>query len=181
MRQFRFSAASGLLSAVSLMTVGGGGAIVLSAAPAGSTPQDVTIDLLLDICAAPTVEIASAKGDTLGWRRLSSAQLDEWRRHFLSNNGGTVDVVGWRHDADSKDESLSFWIAAGPNGHRACAYSTNYGARLTDAMAVRLGTPDRIESNDATESITAFWKRGSAQMTLAKIGSHVVINVARER
>lgn len=162
------------------MTLAGACAMLFSAGAAMSTPVDMTIDLLLDICAAPTVEGASVKGDKLGWPRLSGAAIDDWRRHFLSYNRGTVDVVGWRRNPKRDDESLSFWIAVGSRRHTACAYSVASGGGHLVALYERLGKPDVFDKNDAVESISASWKRGSIQYSLTQVGSRMLINIGRQ-
>lgn len=140
-------------------------------------PVDMTIDRLLDICAAPTVQTATMKGDELGWRRQTDTETEEWRNHFLAYNGGSVDVVGWRRDRADGAESLSFWVAVGPNGHKACAYSTARPAGLLDAMSQRLGVPDSLDKNDAIESTTASWRRGAVEYSFTQVGSSAIVNI----
>ncbi|GLQ52743.1 hypothetical protein [Devosia nitrariae] len=140
-------------------------------------PMDMTVDRLLDICEARTVEAASAKGDELGWQRLADTETEEWRTNFVAYNGGTVELVGWRREQAGGDESLSFWIAAGPNEHKACAYSTTEPAGVLSALSERLGEPDSLEENDAIEMISAWWTRGKLQYSLTQVGSSATINI----
>lgn len=60
--------------------------------------MDMTADRLLDLYAAPTVAVARGIGDEWGWTRMSDAETDEWRRHFLHYNGGTLEHVSWRRE-----------------------------------------------------------------------------------
>lgn len=152
----------------------------LFAGAAMSSTLDVTLDRLLDICAAATVEAASLKGDMLGWSRLSDAQVDDWRRHFLIYNGGTVDVVGWRRDPDSDEEAVSFWIADGPNSHKACTYSTASGNGLLEALSERLGKPDTLDKNDVADSVSSFWQRNSVDYSFTQIGARSLLSIGRQ-
>lgn len=136
---------------------------------------------LLTICEAPTVQTAMTKGDELGWPRLTDAETEEWRRSFVAYNGGSVDVVGWRHEKAGGVESLSFWLATGSNGHKACAYSTPRPAGFLDASSERLGAPDNLDKNDAIESMTAWWKRGAVDYSFAQVGSSAVVNIGSSR
>lgn len=144
---------------------------------ATAMPVDMMVDRLLDICEATTVQTAIVRGDELGWQRLTNAETEEWRTHFLAYNGGSVDVVGWRREQAGGADSLSFWVAAGPNGHKACTYSTARPAGLLDALAERLGASDDLDQNDTIESITASWTRGTVEYSLAQVGSSAVINI----
>ncbi|MHC1551211.1 hypothetical protein [Phyllobacterium sp. K27] len=152
-------------------------AAVLSIGAAKAMPVDMTVDRLLDICKAPTLRAAADKGDELGWMRLTDAETEEWRTHFVAYNGGSVELVGWKREEVSEAGSLSFWIAVGPNGHKACAYSTTRPAGFLDALSERLGAPDSLEKNDAIESITASWKRDALLYSFAQTGSSAVINI----
>ncbi|WP_435656644.1 hypothetical protein [Brucella pituitosa] len=151
-------------------------AAYLKVGVATAMPVDMTVDRLLNICEAPTVQAAMEKGDELGWQRLTDAETKEWRTNFLAHNGGSVEDVGWRRKADG-DESLSFWIAVGPNGHKACAYSTKNPADFLDALSARLGAPDNLDKDDAIEVISASWKRGAVEYSFAQVGSSASINV----
>lgn len=144
---------------------------------AGAMEMDMAVHHLLDICEARTVEAASAKGDALGWRRMADAETEEWRTNFVAYNGGSVDLVGWRREQAGGTELLSFWIAVGPNGHRACAYSTTEPAGILGALSERLGEPDSLEENDAIDLISAWWTRGDRQYSFAQVGSSVAINI----
>lgn len=152
-----------------LGVVGGICAVFLDFAVATALPADMTVERLLDICEAPTVQAAMVKGDELDWRRLTDADIEEWRRHFVGYNGGSVDVVGWRGEKDGRAESLSFWVATGPNGHKACAYTTPRPAGFLDTLSERLGAPDNLDKNDAIESTTAGWKRGRSIIPLFRL------------
>ena len=149
--------------------------ILLSGAGATvAMPLDMTADRLLDICEAHTLEAAAVTGDELGWQRLDDP---EWRASFVAYNGGSVEVVGWRRERAGKDETLSFWVAVGPNAHRACAYSTTESAQMLSALSKRLGEPDSLEANDAMEMISAWWTRGERQYSFTQVGSSAAINI----
>ena len=140
-------------------------------------PADITVERLLNICEAPTRQAAMVKGDKLAWRRRTAAETDEWRRCFVAYNEGSVVVVGWLGENAGRAESLSFWVATGPNGHKACAYSTARPAGFLDALSERLGAPDNLDKNDAIESTTAWWKRGAVEYSFVQIGSSAVVNI----
>lgn len=140
-------------------------------------PIDMTIGRLLDICEAPAVTVAAQKGDELGWRRLTDAETQEWHTSFVAYNGGSVEIVGWQREEAGKDESLSFWIAVGPNGHTACAYSTEGPSEFLDALSQRLGSPDNFDRNDAVEMISASWTRGATQYSFVQVGSHILVSI----
>lgn len=156
-------------------------AALLSFGEAAATPADMTVDRLLDVCEAPTVQEAMVNGDKLDWQRLSNDDIEEWRRSFVGYNGGSVDVVGWRHEREGGAELLSFWIAAGPDGHKACAFTTPRPAGFMDALSERLGAPDNLDKNDAINSVTALWKRGAIDYSFVQVGASAVINISSSR
>ncbi|MBP2573663.1 hypothetical protein [Agrobacterium tumefaciens] len=160
-----------------ISTIGSFYSAFLSVGVATAMPADITAERLLNICEAPTVQAAMIKGDEFGWPRLTDAETEEWRRSFVAYNGGSVDVVGWRHEKAGGAESLSFWVAIGPNGHKACAYSTLRPAGFLDALSERLGAPDNLDKNDAIKSTTAWWKRGAVEYSFVQVGSSAVINI----
>lgn len=152
--------------------------VLLSGAGAAvGMPMQITVDRVLDICEAHTVEAASAKGDELGWQRLADPETKKWRTSFVAHNGGSVDVVGWRRELAGRDETLSFWIAVGPNAHKACAYSTTEPAQVLRALSNRLGEPDSLQANDAIEMISAWWVQGERQYSFTQAGSSATINI----
>lgn len=156
-------------------------AAFLSFGEAAATPANMTVERLLTICEALTVQEAMVNGDKLDWKRLTDADIDEWRRSFVGYSGGSVDVVGWRHEREGAAELLSFWIAAGPNGHKACAYTTPTSAGFLDALSERLGAPDNLDKNEVIESVTAGWKRGAVDYSFVQVGASAVINVSSSR
>ena len=164
-----------------ILTIGSFCAAFLSFGVATAMPADMTAERLLTICEARTVRTAMIKGDELGWPRLTDAETEEWRRSFVAHNGGSVDVVGWRQEKAGGVESLSFWLATGSNGHKACAYSTPRPAGFLDALSERLGAPDNLDKNDAIESTTAWWKRGAVEYSFVQVGSSAVINIGSSR
>ena len=149
----------------------------LNIGAASAMPLNMTVDRLLDICEAPTVRAAAAKGDQLGWQDMTDAETEEWRTSFVGYNGGSVQLVGWRREQAGAAESLSFWIAVGPNGHKACTYSTARPAGLLDALSERLGTPDALDKNDAIESISAWWTRDEIAFSFVPVGSSALISI----
>ena len=156
-------------------------AALLSFGEAAATPANMTVERLLTICEAPTVQEAMVNGDKLDWQRLSNTDVEEWRRSFAGYNGGSVDVVGWRHEVEGGAELLSFWIAAGPDGHKACAYTTPRPSGFLDALSDRLGAPDNLDKNDVMESVTAGWKRGAVDYSFVQVGTSAVINISSNR
>ncbi|CUX32727.1 conserved exported hypothetical protein [Agrobacterium tumefaciens str. CFBP 5621] len=156
-------------------------AALLSFGEAAATPADMTVERLLTICEAPTVQEAMVGGDKLDWKRLTDADIDEWRRSFVGYNNGSVDVVGWRHEREGGAELLSFWIAAGPDGHKACAYTTSRPSGFLDALSDRLGAPDNLDKNEVIESVTAGWKRGAVDYSFVQVGTSAVINISSSR
>lgn len=156
-------------------------AVLLSCAEAAATPAEMTGERLLTICEALTMQEAMVDGDKLDWQRMSSADIEEWRRSFAGYNGGTVDVVGWRNEREGGAELLSFWIAAGPDGHKACAFATPRPGGFLDALSDRLGGPDSLDKNEAIKAVTALWKRGAVDYSFVQVGSSAVINISSRR
>jgi hypothetical protein len=154
---------------------------VLGAMSAPAAAAGLTAARLIDICAAPSVEIATQMGDALGWPRLPDAQTKEWRAAFLAHNGGTVDLVGWSRDTGDAPESLSFWIATGPNGHKACTYSTQRPAGLLDELTAILGAPDSLDRNDELPRVSAVWVRASRLYTFSRLGSVALVTIGPDR
>lgn len=135
------------------------------------------MDRLLAVCEAPTVPAALAQGGELGWPRLTDADTQEWRTGFLGYNGGSVEVVGWRRGDAREAETLSYWVAVGPNGHTACAWSTTDPDGLLDALSQRLGEPDILEDKGAAGIVSAHWTRDAAEYSFAQVGSSAIINI----
>lgn len=160
-----------------ITVVSGMCAAFLNTGAATAMPMDITVDRLLNICEAPTVQAAKVKGDELGWQPQTEAETEEWRTHFVASNGGSVKIVGWRHDEAGQAETLSFWIAVGPNGHKACSYSTARPGGLLNSLSERLGAPDDLDKNDTTEMISAYWKRGAVAYSFTQAGPSVALNI----
>ena len=139
--------------------------------------EDMTVDRLLGICEAPDVQAATVKGEELGWKLLTHAETEEWRGNFVSYNGGSVEVIGWRREKTGQADLLSFWVAVGPNRHKACSYSTARSAGLLDALSARLGEPDILDRHDEAEVTSASWTRGAAVYSFAQVGSSVTFAV----
>ena len=146
----------------------------IAASPATAAP--LSMAKMLDICTSASVPEASWKGDALGWKRVDDDP--EWRSSFEAYNGGTVEVVGWR--AENKDDgALSFWIATGPNGHRACSYSVENPAGLLDALTGHFGTPDTLDKFEF--GVTAFWAHGSTEVSYSQVGASAGIVIGDRR
>ena len=141
------------------------------------TPATLTVAQLLDLCASTTVADAASKGDVLGWPRMTDAQTKSWRTSFLRFNGGSVSVVGWKRPQAAGETLLSFWIATGPNAHRACTYTATDTSGLLDALTSQLGKPDSLDTNEVSTS--AHWQDGQREtsFTQVKAGS-ALINVS---
>ena len=139
--------------------------------------KNMTADRLIDLYAAPTVAAAAVIGDALGWERLTEADTEEWRRHFLAYNMGTVDHVGWRRETASGRESLSFWIATGPNAHKACSYSATASNAMLEGLTARLGPPDTLDKNEDIQMTTAWWTVGAVDYALTQIGTTSTVSV----
>ena len=163
------------------MVVSGLCALFLGVGAARATPMEMTVDRLFEICEARSVEAAAAMGGALGWQRLTDAETEEWREGFVAHNEAPVELVGWRRKLAAGEESLSFWIASGPDGHKACAYSTPDPAGMLAPLTERLGEPDSLDRNDATETISAWWKRGERQYSLTRVGSATIVNIGPSR
>lgn len=156
-------------------------AAFLNIGAATAMPEDMTVDRLLAICEAPDVQAATVKGEELGWKRLTDAETEEWRTHFVGYNGGSVEAVGWRREMAGQADSLWFWVAVGPNGHKACTYSTARPDGLLDALSAHLGPPDTLNKEAAIEMISAYWKQGAVEYSFTQIGSSATIAVGPSR
>jgi hypothetical protein len=95
---------------------------------------------------------------------------------FIAYNGGTVEVSGWQRGDNISDDSLSFWIARGPNGHRACSLTVTNPAKLLDDLSERFGAPTSLDKREL--GTTAVWKRGSTEISFSQVGSNAVLYVA---
>ncbi|MFB9951481.1 hypothetical protein ACFFP0_21745 [Rhizobium puerariae] len=149
---------------------------LLASGAAAAMPSPLTVPRLLDICLSSTVSEATAKGNALGWGRMKDQETEEWRTNFLAYNGGSVDVIGWRRGENEGDGLLSFWIAKGPNSHRACSYSLAGPSKLLAALIEQLGTPGTSDKSDL--GTTAYWKHGSMEVSFSQFGSSTIVNIA---
>lgn len=156
-------------------------AAFLNIGAATATPENMTVNHLLAICEAPDVQAAIVQGDKLGWQRLTDEETEDWRTHFVGYNGGSVEAVGWRRESAGRTDSLSFWVAVGPNGHKACTYSTARPAGLLDALSTRLGPPDTLDKEEAIEMISAYWKQSAVEYSFTQTGSSATIAVGPSR
>jgi hypothetical protein len=142
---------------------------------ATAMPPTITLPQLLDFCDSQTIAEAQAKGDQFGWRRMTGTELADWRTGFIAYNGGPVEVSGWRRGDQSGDDSLSFWVAGGPNGHKACAYTVTGPAHLLDDLSERFGAPTSLDKREFGP--TAVWKRGATEISFSQVGSSAVLYV----
>jgi hypothetical protein len=143
---------------------------------ADGMPSELTSTQLFDFCASQTIAEAERKGGQLGWRRMANAELEEWRASFASYNGGSVEVLGWRRGGKNGDDSLSFWVARGPNEHRACSYSAANPTSLLDDLSERFGTPVNLDRHEF--GTTALWRLGPMEVSFSKAGSSAVLYIA---
>lgn len=145
-----------------------------TAAAASLSPEK-----LLDICAAPTVADAQARGDALGWTRMTEADFREWRESFVGYNKGEVDVIGWRQPGSEKSDALSFWVARGPNAHRACTYSMAKLDGALEALTRVLGKPESLEKNEVVT--TAVWVREGAEIYYSAVGDAGLVSIGYDK
>ncbi len=135
-----------------------------------------SIPLLLSICASPTMIEATSKAAELNWRPMPDERLEEWRERFTSG-GRQVHVAAWQQTDREGADSLAFWIALGPGGHRACYFSTSSPDGLLESLSEQFGTPATLDKHDF--GTTAFWEHNSAEITFSQIGSSAVVNIAK--
>jgi len=148
---------------------------VLSAAgssPAMSTSADFAA--ILDVCEAISLDEATNRGGRLGWP--TAPEDRDWRAGFERHNGGPVHVVGWRRAEREGDGLLSYWVASGRDPHRACSFTTDQPG-LLDALRDRFGTPDTIEEHG--DIVSAFWRRGEAEVSLTQVGTSSSLTLSR--
>jgi len=141
------------------------------------TPATLTVAQLLDLCASTTVADAASKGDVLGWPRMTDAQTKSWRLSFLHFNGGSVSSVGWKRPQPAGETLLSFWIATGPNAHRACSYTATDATGLLDALTRQLGAPASLNTSEVSTS--AHWQHGQREITFVQVNAgSALINIS---
>jgi hypothetical protein len=150
--------------------------VLLATRPAAATPPLPSLTQLFDFCGSQTMAEAEAKAGQFGWRRMTDAELQDWRTGFIAYNGGFVDVSGWRRGDKASDDSLSFWIARGLNGHRACSLTVTNPAKLLDDLSARFGAPTSLDKRELGTS--AVWQRGGTEISFSQVGSSAVLYVA---
>ena len=109
--------------------------VLFAIGAAAAAPSTLPFAQLVDFCGCTTIAEAEAKGEQLGWRRMTAAELEDWRMGFVAYTGGSVEISGWRREDNDGGESLSFWVARGPSRHRVCAYTATNPARLLDDLS----------------------------------------------
>ncbi len=151
--------------------------LMLSAVqPVAAAPATLSMEQLLDLCASTTVADAAVKGDVLGWPRMTDAQTRSWRLSFLHFNGGSVSSVGWKRPQAAGETLLSFWIATGPNAHRACSYTATDATGLLDALTRQLGAPASLNTSEVSTS--AHWQHGQREITFVQVNAgSTLINI----
>ncbi len=137
-----------------------------------SASADLTA--ILDVCEATSLDEAANRGEQLGWPKAPEDR--DWRAGFERHNGGPVQVVGWRRIEREGDGLLSYWVASGRHPHTACSFSTDQPG-LLEALRDRFGTPDTFEEHD--DIVSAFWKRGEAEISLTRVGASSSLNISR--
>ncbi|MGY5804267.1 hypothetical protein ACXHMN_23285 [Rhizobium sp. LEGMi12c] len=140
--------------------------------------QTLSAERLLDVCSSRTIAEVTVKGGRLGWEVIPSTDPStvSWRQSFISYNGGSVDVVGWRKRSTDNEETISFWVAQGPNAHKACSYSIKVAGRLLDDLTESLGRPSQFDKDEV--ATTAFWKRGSGEISFSQVGSTATVVIS---
>lgn len=141
----------------------------LCAAHAFAAPPIPSLAQILEICHATTVAEATAKGDALGWTRMTDADTASWRNGFVRHNGGTVEQVGWQRGPAEGDDALSFWIATGPNRHQACTYTPSNQGALVRALTERYGQPVSTDSNEF--GMMVQWNDGRHEVIYSRFGN----------
>lgn len=139
------------------------------AAQAIAAPPVPAIAQILDICHATTIAEATAKGDALGWARMTDADTKSWREGFVRHNGGTVEQIGWKRGPAEGDDTLSYWIATGPNRHKACTYTPSNQGALVRALTDRLGPPVSTDSNQY--GMMVQWYEGRHEIVYSRFGT----------
>jgi hypothetical protein len=56
--------------------------------PVAAMPPLPTLTQLFDFCGSQTMAEAKAKADQFGWRRMTDADLNDWRAGFIAYSGG---------------------------------------------------------------------------------------------
>jgi len=143
-----------------------------------AAPATLTVAQLLDLCASTTVTDAATKGDVLGWPRMTDAQTKSWQTSFLRYNGGAVSVVGWKRPQAAGETLLSFWIATGPNAHKACSYTVTDANGLLDALTSQLGKPASLDTSEVSTS--AHWQDGQRETSFMQMKAGATLITIRD-
>lgn len=152
------------------------GIVLPTAGGSLSTPAETEFTAVLDVCEATTLDEAAARGIRLGWP--AAAEDWNWRASFERHNGGTVRVVGWRRGEREAEGLLAFWVASGANAHTACVLATERPG-LFEALRDHFGVPD--QSEDRGDIVSAFWRRGGAEVSFTRVGTSSNLNLSRGR
>lgn len=132
---------------------------------------DVTPAQYFAICDSTDMQAALVTAESFGWKRLSDAELDEWRNDYERFNSVAVQVASWRNGKEPDTQTVAFWIASGANAHRACTYNANRDAGLRQALIERFG-----EVADATPDLV-YWALGKTQAGYTSRGSAVYVTI----
>ncbi len=130
------------------------------------------------ICASATIREASERSGPLAWMRVPDSDLEEWRSRFVEHNKLDVQVVAWRESEQEGADALSFWIAPGPEGHKACYYTTAHSEGLLEALTAQFGAPASLDRYE--HATIAHWKDGGVETSFSEVGSHAGVNISRQ-
>ncbi|MBE9606398.1 hypothetical protein IAI18_16160 [Acetobacteraceae bacterium H6797] len=172
MRSPRIALTAFLLAALSALPLGPG------ALAAQAEPPLPSAALLVSLCRSSSLAEAAQHGERLGWRLQENERLENWRANFVQHNGGTVQVIGWRQGEDEKAALLSFWIAEGPNAHRACYYMAAHDNQLLDGLTDVIGRPESLDK--VGDMVTAFWTQGPMEVEFLRTGNSTLLNIAHK-
>lgn len=142
-------------------------------------PIDMTAEKLLNICTASTVQIAGERGEVLGWQKLTDVETDALRDAWFGYDPDSVAIVAWQQRTTGEPDVL--WFATRTPRLTTCSYSSRKAADLLDDLSKHLGTPDRLDRDDAAESITASWLRNELEYSLIKVRSSTIVTIGSQR
>lgn len=140
-------------------------------------PTDMTAEKLLDICTSSTAQIAATKGDVLGWQKMTDVERDELR--ISLGNAASTEIVGWRRSGTGSPEFL--WFATNAAHLMTCWYRKPDARGLLDSLSKHLGSPDELDRNDATNSITASWLRNELEYSIVQFRSSAIVTIGSQR
>ncbi|MBK0023913.1 hypothetical protein IAE29_23510 [Ochrobactrum sp. S46] len=140
-------------------------------------PIDMTAEKLLDICTSSTAQIAGKKGDVLGWQKMTDAEKNDLR--ISLGNASSIEIVGWRRSGTGSPEFL--WFATNAAHLMTCWYRKPDATGLLDSLSKHLGSPDELDRNDATRSITVSWLRNELEYSTVQFRSSAIVTIGSQR